>query len=156
MTKAIITLIIISSVFGQIYSQSIDEAKYKLVIKKGEIVKDSTNTFLLIPATLTNQTNDTLKYFSKSCSWQEYYSVNNKNLEIETVNCDKNIPIILTLAPNQSATVDLRLLISQTIDSSPNSFKIGFHLLKDQVFMDMYDVSNQFYKNIIWSNEISI
>ena len=89
-----------------------------------------------------------------SCSWQNFYSVDNKKLEIEQSSCDKNIYIILTLEPNQSKKAELRILINQEMDASIVNFKIGFHLVRDQVFMDNYDFQNQMNKQIIWSNEI--
>jgi hypothetical protein len=35
-------------------------------------------------------------------------------------------------------------------------FKVGFHLLLDRVYKDDYEVSEEFRKNVIWSNEISM
>jgi hypothetical protein len=137
-------------------SQRAEKKDYTLEIGKGKVLKVDNQTFWVFPTTLTNMTKDTLKYFSKSCSWQDFHSVDNKKLEIEQALCDQNIPIVLTLPPNQSKTNELRLLINQTMDGTVVNFKIGFHLVHDQVFMDNYDFQSQFNKNIIWSNQISM
>jgi len=157
MTRAfrILTIIFISF-SGLTFCQAPIKVDYKFEIEKGKIVKEDDQTFWVIPTTFTNQTKDTLKYFSMSCSWQYFYSVDNEKLKIEQPLCDKDIYIILKLEPNQSKKAELRLLISQTKYASIINFKIGFHLVPDQVFMDNYDFQNQLNKKIIWSNEISM
>ena len=91
-----------------------------------------------------------------SCSWQDYYTVDNNKLKIEYPLCDKNIPIILKLAPSESKSVELKLLISQTMDASSIDFKVGFHLVYDQVFIDNFDFEQKFNNSILWSNTISM
>ncbi|MNG09035.1 hypothetical protein D3C84_924330 [compost metagenome] len=51
-------------------------------------------------------------------------------MQVDRNECYKNIPKILTLAPGQSRTVEIRVLISQTLDASEMKFKIGFNLMK--------------------------
>jgi hypothetical protein len=142
------------------FSQTVKHDIYKLTIKKGRVEKQNKQTFLGIPTTLTNNSKDTLKYFSMSCNWQGFYSVENKKLQIETVECDKNIPIILVLAPRQSKTVKIRLLISPKMDASEIKFKIGLNLMKvkknNQKPLDFDFKEEQKKKNVVWSNEISM
>ena len=93
------------------------------------------------------------------CSWQDFYSVNNKKFQIEISNCDKNIPTIVTLTPKQSKKAQIRLLISKTIDATKLKFKIGFNLMKVKSNINKleFDYQEQWNKkNIIWSNEISM
>jgi len=157
-TKTLTTLTVLFLITcGQIRSQTNKNKDYQLVIEKGKIVKIETQTFWEIPATLINKTKDTLKYFSMSCSWQDFYSVDNKKLQVEPVECDRNFPITLTLAPNQSRKAIVRLLISQTMDASEISFKIGFNLIQIKSSTDKYDFNEQRkMKNMIWSNVISM
>lgn len=141
------------------FSQTVKETDYKLVIAKGKVVKENKQTFWIIPTTLTDNTKDSLKYFSMSCSWQNFYSVDNSNLEIEVTPCDKNVPTILTLAPSQSKTIEMRLLIRQKIDTSEIKFRIGFNLMKLSKTQKIYDFDfkeEQKKKNVIWSNVISM
>jgi len=133
--------------------------RYTLTITKGKVVKEKKQNFCIIPATLTNKTKNTLRYFSMSCSWQDFYMSDNDNVQIEGARCDKNIPIIITLAPGQARTVEVRLLIRQTIYAYIISFKIAFNLVKvsnNQKSVDFYIKEKQKKKNVIWSNIISM
>lgn len=139
------------------FSQTEKKENYTLTIKKGKVIKENKQRFLITPATLTNNTKDTLKYYSMSCSWQDFYSVDSKELQVDGQDCDKNIPIILTLAPGESKTVEIRLLMDQTIYASEIKFKIGFDLMKVSSTQKEFDFDfneQQKKKNIIWSNII--
>jgi hypothetical protein len=141
------------------FSQTTKEANYTLTIIKGKVIKENKQTFWVTPTRLTNKTNYTLRYFSMSCSWQDFYSVDNNKLQVEGTSCDKNIPQILTLAPGQSRTVEIRLLISQTMDASKIKFKIGFNLMKVSSTQKTFDFDfkeENKKKNVIWSNIISM
>ncbi|WP_133525210.1 hypothetical protein [Flavobacterium sp. 245] len=157
MTRIILTIAVL--LFNYLtFSQTAKKENYALTIKKGKIIKENKQTFWIIPTTLTNNTKDTLKYYSMSCSWQEFYSVDSNKLQVEGKDCDKNIPTILTLAPRQSRTVENRLLISQRINASEIKFKIGFNLMKvssNQKKFDFDFIEQRKKKNIIWSNLIS-
>jgi hypothetical protein len=156
-TKQLTILIIVFiSFYGQGVCQSNELNNYTLKAEKISTVNDRGKTFLVVMTTLTNHSKDTLKYNSDSCSWQDYYSVNEPYLQVETAQCDKYIPIVLTLAPGQSRQVELRLLSKRKTTVSQMKFKVGFHLLLDRVYKDDYEVSEEFRKNVIWSNEISM
>jgi len=65
----------------------------------------------------------------------------------------------LTLAPGQSRTVEIRLLISQTMDASEINFRIGFNLMKASSTQKTFDFDfkeEQKKRNVIWSNIISM
>ena len=140
------------------FTQTVKIEKYSLTIEKSQIKIDNKNSFLIVPTSLKNNSNDTLKFYSMSCSWQLFYLVDNKNLKIELVGCDKNIPIILTLNPGQIRTIEIKLLINQKIDKGTEiKFRIGFNLLRkldNQKMFDFKDVLNK--KNVIWSNMITM
>jgi hypothetical protein len=146
-----VTLIALS---GKGFSQSnnLKECFFKAELKS--IIKEKGRTFLVVRTTLTNQSKDTLKYHSDSCSWQDYYTVSNNKLQVQESQCDKYVPIILTLAPNQTKEVELRLILRSSAPL-PIKFKVGFHLVQDRVYMDDSDVSQEFEKSVIWSDEIS-
>ncbi|MEO6175311.1 MAG: hypothetical protein ABIP27_09190 [Flavobacterium circumlabens] len=156
MTRIILTVTVL--LFNCLtFSQTAKRDNYTLTIIKGKVVKENKQTFWITPTTLGNNTKDTLRYYSMSCSWQSFYSVDNNKLQVEGKDCDKNIPIILTLAPGQSRTVKIRLLISQTIATSKIKFKIGFNLMKVSGTKKDFNFDfkeQQKKKNIIWSNII--
>jgi hypothetical protein len=158
MTRILLTIsILLFSILT--FSQTGKMNSYELNIKKGKTVKENNQTFWIIPVRFANNSLDTLRYFSMSCSWQDFYSVDNKKLQIETALCDKNIPIILIIAPGQTKTVEIRLLISPTIVDSKIKFRIGFNLMEasnSQKPLDFDFIEEQKKKNLIWSNEISM
>lgn len=158
MTRIILTIAVL--LFNCLtFSQTAKKENYVLTIIKGKVIKENKQRFLITPTTLKNNTKGTLKYYSMSCSWQSFYSVDSNKLQVEGQDCDKNIPTILTLEPGQSKTVEIRLLINPTIDASEIKFKIGFNLLKVSSTQKEFDFDfNQLQKkkNIIWSNIISI
>jgi hypothetical protein len=157
MTRIILTITVL--LFNCLtFSQTVKKENYALTIIKGKVIKENKQRFLITPTTLTNNTKDTLKYYSMSCSWQDFYSVDSKELQVDGQDCDKNIPIILTLAPGESKTVEIRLLMDQTIYASEIKFKIGFNLMKVSSTQKEFDFDfneQQKKKNIIWSNIIS-
>lgn len=158
MTRIILTItVLLLNCFT--FSQTAKKENYTLIIIKGKVIKEKKQRFLITPTTLTNNTNDTLKYYSMSCSWQEFYLVDSKELQVDGQECDKNIPIILTLAPGESKTVEIRLLMNQTIDTSEIKFKIGFNMMKVSNTQKEFNFDfneQQKKENIIWSNIISI
>lgn len=131
---------------------------YPLTIKPGKIIKDKVDSFIEVPVTLTNKTSQKLAYGSMSCSWQDFYTVDGKDLFVEGTDCDKNMPIILELAPLQSKTVLLRLQIKNTSGKNAATFKIGFNLitLLDDKQGEEFIMGGDFKENIIWSNQITM
>ncbi len=158
MTRIILTIAVL--LFSNVtFSQTTKEANYTFTIIKGKVLKVDKQTFWVIPTTLTNNTKDTLRYFSMSCSWQDFYSVDNNKLQVEGTACDKNIPTILILAPGQSRTVEIRLLISQIMDTSEIKFSIGLNLMKASSTQKTFEFDfkeEQEKRSVIWSNIISM
>ena len=152
--KKLLTILVVATIAISTLGQ-VDTSKYVLTIKQGKYEKVNNQTYLLVPTTLTNNTNDTLKYLSMSCSWQEFYYVDNDKMSVEQIICTKNGQIMLTLLPHKSVEKEIKLVIEQTISTSKLKFKIGFSLLKVKNNLP-YDFNEQEKKkNIIWSNTIA-
>ncbi len=83
-------------------AQTNKEPSYKLTVQKfnKENVRGIDNW--LIECALTNHSKDTMNYLSMSCSWTDFYTVDKKELDIESFLCNKNVPTILTLAPGEN------------------------------------------------------
>lgn len=143
-------VIIGTSAFGQM-----DNSKYILTIKQGKYEKINNQTYLSVPTTLTNNTDDTLKYLSMSCSWREFYCVDNDKMSVEQVICTKNGQIILTLLPHKSVDREIKLIIEQITDTSKLKFKIGFSLIKVKNNLPYEFNEQEKMKNIIWSNTVT-
>ncbi|MBI5373017.1 MAG: hypothetical protein HZA79_13425 [Sphingobacteriales bacterium] len=129
---------------GQSFCQIPKLSDYSLKVENKSKVAGFNKTVLLFQATLFNQSKDTLRYHSMSCSWQDYYSVNNSKLKITPSECDKNIPTVLTLAPQQVRQVILEVEIPKNQNLADLVFRIGFHLLVDRIYMDNYEVGEEF------------
>ncbi len=131
-----------------------DTSKYVLTIKQGKYEKADNQTYLLVSTTLTNNTNDTLKYLSMLCSWWDFYYVDNDRIEVYKGVCKKNFEIMLTLLPHKSVDREIKLVIGQTTGTSKLKFRIGINLLKvkNEKIDEWKELRNT--KNIIWSNVI--
>ncbi len=101
---------------------------------------------------LLNKSNDTLKYRTLSCSWQDFYLSNSENINISINNCDKNIPAIITVNPNESRTVKLTINITKQI---PNYFKIGLKLCQIKNLEPSTKHNKLENCEIIWCSNIS-
>lgn len=108
--------------------------------------------FQLINTKLTNNTNDTLKYWRMSCSYEEFYFLYNNELFFKEHECDKNIPIIDILLPNESKEVQLKLRKSPKIIYS--NIKIGFFLYKVNKDKDFDRKQLNLKSNLLTSNQI--
>lgn len=112
-------------------------------------------TFWLINCTLSNTSRSPLSYFSMSCSWTDFYSVDQKEIEIEGFACDKNVPVIWVLKPGESREETLRLYLpNENKKTGLKTFKIGMNIIKSTTTTD-FDKKIK-TKNIIWSNEMSL
>jgi hypothetical protein len=159
MRRSAILILSASSLVGFLSFKS-PTKNYLLTIKWGMVTVDKDKTIWVIPTTLTNNTDDTLKYYSMSCSWRELYLVNNSNLQVQPVICQYNAPIILTLAPGQKTTVSVNLLVNNRTDNTSEvQFKIGFNLIKTAdtkwPIQYIYETIKK-RKNVIWSNSIHL
>jgi hypothetical protein len=122
------------------------------------IQKVKNNYKEIIKATLTNKTNDTLYYYSMSCSWQEFYSTDNTNLIVHVNLCDKNIPKVLQIAPHKSNVVTLELINKLTNKNIGKKLRIGFNFIEPKsrnlIDFNRKELTNKV--NIIWSNTICL
>ena len=98
-----------------------------LSISGAVIVQSNEGKFLTLKATLKNDSNETIDYLSKTCSYEEFYFDNSKYLEIQGSDCDKNIGTIFFLEPKQSRTVILKFKI--LAKSRKLKLKVGFKLI---------------------------
>jgi hypothetical protein len=146
----ILNLIIIS--FLSINAQN-RNPDYELYFKKGETRKLFDNRYLLITyGTLVNNTNDTLSYRSKTCSWQDYYITNNTYAKIEKPECDKNIEFMEKIPPKGSKSIELKIIFDTCREWV--NFKIALNLIRIDSFMiDKTEDLTNLYKTI-WSNKL--
>jgi len=131
------------------YILSIDDDK----MVKG---KGKHGEFVTFPLSLTNNTNDTLKFFTMTCSWEDIYKTDNMNLSFPWHRCDSNFPTIEEVAPHKSFILNMVVLIDQNIKN--NKFRLGMYLYKDydKHFMEDRSPHKLNEANLLWSNQVSI
>ena len=133
-----------------------DGLKYTLTAGRPEIKKASGEQWLQVWVTLTNTTKDTLKYYTMTCSWQNFYCIDNPDVKIEDVPCDKNIFTLITLPPGKSNTVLLKLYPADN-SHKQLSFKIGMNLVFYRKLLSSNEIRNEMDKrNIIWTKPITV
>jgi hypothetical protein len=133
---------------------------YVLDIKLVEFKRtDSTNT-LLLETTLWNNTKDTLKYLSMSCSWQEVYSFSNPKISIPVDPCSKNTPVIISVIPETNAKTFFKVNLNGISQGSKEKVKLGLKLIpmKDSgnVYSETVSKLRAGSVDILWSNEIQL
>lgn len=144
-------------------ARAINTADYALKIETGKTYSQDGKTRWVIPAILFNNTDDTLRYLSMSCSSYEFYAINNDKLMLDYWDCDKNIEKIINIPPHHSRTDYLDISSKQSLISAVR-FKIGFNLLNTKSLIRNHNIEDYWAgidrlrntKNMIWSNEISI
>jgi len=116
--------------------------------------------FIPIHLKLTNNSSDTLRYMSMSCSWLDYYQFNIKGLNIWDEGCSKNIPRILTVLPHRSVIFYMPVMYEKNRIVPNLHFKIGMSLQK---YISRQQPDNAYTyllrsetSNLIWSNEVSV
>ena len=135
------------------YTVTADETKIRLAT--GGEYADIKEKVFIIPITVHNNSNDTLKYFSMSCSWQEFYHIDNKELDVFGSACDKNIPTEVVLQPHSAHTALLPFVYYKDSMKALEDFKVGLSINKNVMDDSFSDYSEELrLYNIVWSNEV--
>jgi len=135
------------------YTVTIDETRISKAAK-GEYSYIKEKVFH-IPVTVHNNSDETLKYYSMSCSWEEFYHIDNKNLEVLGFPCEKNIPREVIVPAHSVHTDIVAFVYNKNNPKITERFRVGLNInknVKDDIF-DGYDDELRRY-NIVWSNEV--
>jgi hypothetical protein len=114
--------------------------------------------FLKVPVKLTNNSPVILEYMSMSCGWDEIYCTNNENILHQDLPCDKNVPVILNLAPQQSKTVWLTLYLTKR-QIKNNKLRVGMILKQVGNIYSSFppeETARKDKQDVIWSNQITL
>ncbi len=85
--------------------------------------------FAAIPLELKNNANDTLKYSSMSCSWNDIYLTDNAIVNTEMKSCFSNFPISVAIAPHKLNRFWVRFFIRKH-QVKDVRFRVGMILRK--------------------------
>jgi len=150
MIRAILILTFTLCFAGSALSQK--GGDYTLSVQKAP-VKQGEN--YLVEVTLTNNKPETLYYYSMSCSWQDFYQIDNDLFTINGSECDKNVPVVLSLVSGKSTMV----MLSLSPINSPGkliTFRIGFNLLQPTNPVALPAWEDMLDKNVVWTDEVSL
>lgn len=129
-------------------------AGYTLYVKEGKPVMYGNSRYLIVPVTLSNNTNQTLSYYSMSCSWWDLYKFDSKELLFDGgFNCDKNVPVLSTLGPHQQYKTYIELLTKKGVKTV--TYKIGFNLINEKAGLTAAQLKAH-KPNILWSNTLTV
>lgn len=137
----------------KLYTVTVDGTKISRAAK-GEYSYIKEKVFK-IPVTVHNNSNEPLKYYSMSCSWDEFYHIDNSIMGVLMSPCEKNIPTEVTIAPHSAHTDIIAFSCKKNSLKTLQRFRIGLNINKnvnDDPFGG-YDDELDLY-NIVWSNEI--
>ena len=127
---------------------------YDFTVGQGKFSDWGKYGYLIVPLTFTNNTNQTLQYYSYSCSWWDCYKLDCKDLIWNpSYPCPTNAPVLLTLAPHQKFETKLELKITHKVKSF--KYKIGFNLITDKAKLNLAQLKAH-KPNILWSNVIQM
>jgi hypothetical protein len=106
---------------------------------------------------LTNHTDSIIAYWGMSCSWEDNYLFDTKNITFISQGCDKNIPQFIELKKDQ--TIEYDCVLNMNSDSI-KLFKVGFVLLEEYDFKEYENRINWraflLKHKIYWSDTIYI
>jgi hypothetical protein len=136
----------------------------------GQYYCDTTH-FIFVKSTLFNNSDDTVKFESMSCSYMDGFLTDSKDISLEKNTCYHNLQELIVIPPHKSFTRFLNLLIPNKSrldwDWTQISFRIGFNFVYDKNAVNqLLKVNNTNHlfdeskisdmKNMIWSNKVNL
>jgi len=111
-----------------------------------------------VPAFLKNNSDNTLRFYSMTCSWYMFWATNYPGIGLSGWGCNANMPEIITVAPHKVYKRDLIIIYDSTVTKSER-YRISMSLLivpKDDKWRGFFWLDEYIRFNKIWSNEIVI
>jgi hypothetical protein len=94
-----------------------------------------------------------------SCSWQDVYTTNTKDLRIIGCNCDKNIPVVVKLPPHCKRETLITCASTKSIHQlKALKCSIGFNFVDAGNGQELIAQSAALtaMKNVIWSDTLRL
>jgi len=143
-----------SFVFLKPFSSNAD---YELIIKSEKNYSVNGKRFIKLSVALKNNTPDTLKYVSMSCSWIDFYRVDSKKIILnkDSLECVKNVPVVLKLPPYSDRVFQFGLKVNESLIGQKISYRIGYNLATNvNEYVKKSIEGKSLDQVIIWSDEI--
>lgn len=161
--KTLIRLIFIgSSIFAlysfqKNYNDKTEQLTFRAVVDRWETIADV--NYLLIKTTLTNFSSDTVAYITMSCSWQEAYATDTKDLVVVINECVKNVHELIKIPPKSRRDTVLKLISQKSRRELKGlQFRVGFNFVSARNYDEMFSKASQLteMKNVIWSDTLKL
>lgn len=142
------------------FSQKIDRKEsLSLAVKLDDSTKGYNKNLLMAKTTLTNSSSDTITYITMSCSWQDSYTTDSKDLFVEVNECDKNVPELIRIPPHSSHSTILKLMSNTNINQLKGlQFRVGFNLVTakdyDEMNLKLWQLTQM--QNVVWSDPLIV
>ncbi len=119
---------------------------------------------ILLATTLTNNTNDTLKFLNMSCMWSVIYNCDSKQVHvIGPEKCDKNDLTVIKVNPHETLEKEFYVMLNQTKVDQKVSFRLSIDLIhyEDPKDLQEFDIfikarKGEKAKNTVLSNIILV
>jgi len=132
---------------------------YTITIDQNKIFKRTNQEYLyeekeffILPVTVHNDSNDTLRYCSMTCSWQGFYRIDNDAFEILSTACTKNVPTMIIVLPHSTHTRNIAFILKKDNQTKNPFFKVGLNINTSGSFFLYHEELYRY--NIVWSNKI--
>ena len=119
------------------------------------------SSYVIAHLNLSNLSNDTLIYINMTCSTNDIFTINNKNIKLLGWACDMNIPEGYKIPPHKNSTFNFVLYFDK--NQMGKRFKLGVYLIRPETKHWGFDIMEAFWKSrepfkdcLIWSNEVII
>jgi len=159
----LLLIVFLTEIKSSVGKQSVikdSEKKYILILDAGSIVKlrdlvikKKAYSMFRVSVKLLNNTKDTLKYISMSCSWNELFHLNDKNFYIFGWPCDTNFPIIRIILPYKTAAFSLPI-VKEKGSADADKLRVCMNLLISDKHNEHLVLSIDKTGVLIWSNEV--
>ena len=121
---------------------------------------ENSYNYLPIITVLVNNSSDTIRYATYSCSWDINYETDNKLLPLYGVECDKNVPKVITILP-YSMEAEKKLEVRTKIDTERLyglKLRMGFNYVPVKFGEDVYDKTKLLFKHdhLVWSDTLIV
>jgi hypothetical protein len=155
-------VVIVSIIISSCSNEKHDKAKEGLLILSARVDNwkmEGNINYLFIKTSLTNSTTDTVTYIRMSCSWQDSYTTDTKDLLVYVNECNKNVPQLIKIPPHSRQETILKLTSAKTISQLAGlEFRVGFNLVTAKDYDEMFSKVSQLtnMENVIWSEMLTL
>src|SRR5688572_25179662 len=92
---------------------------------------------------ILNNSERKMKYWSMSCSWTDFFQIDNPELVIDGFECkEENSPTIIEVDSKASRQIALRLYSRSSVDDINRKTKIGFRFINGTKTLNLNEMIN--------------